>query len=236
MRNTRILPKFFWVAIVVGLFGFMNLAQADTVLPEFVGGVKPETIFKQADAMKIFKKCTASATDPSNYQQCLLDAMQSKGANDQSIAFLKYASGWITEDQAHGNITIVHAFIPAADHDDGYFVISNDGTILDVDDATILNDIDITKNTAYQTIIKNYPSATIWPGNHQGFPDVTTSPQNSPRLIFTYTLLNGCHACEIAGTAKIAFDFDDDGRFLGATLIDLSPVPVSTTPPAASSN
>ena len=33
--------------------------------------------------------------------------------------------------------------------------------------------------------------------------------------------LNGCHACERVGSARFAFDFDPNGKFLDSTLLDV---------------
>lgn len=208
-------------------------AQASTNIPEFAGGIDPKTVISQNDAMKIFKKCSV-ANNSDDYQNCILTDMHKNHATAQAIAFYKFASGWITDYKNYNYLTVIHEFVPAADHNDAYYVMNNKGDFLDVDDMTIINGVDITKNANYKDIVSRYPSASVWPGNHQGFPDVTTSPENSPRLIFTYSLLNGCHACEVAGTAKIGLDFDNDGAFVDATLLDLTPTPQQVSPAAQS--
>lgn len=47
----------------------------------------------------------------------------------------------------------------------------------------------------------------------------------------TNSLFKGCHACEIACTAKIGFD--NDNEFSDAQLIDLIPMPNNNPAPAA---
>ena len=225
--------KLLIIILTCVIFGYSLTVNADTVLPEFVGGVKPDAVMSKPLTQNEINQCM-QATNPTDYQNCILTTMQKRDASDQAIAFNKYSRGWIKEFKTDGKLTIIYASIPGADYSDGYFIINNQGSIINVDDYAILSEIDISKNPHYKEIIQQFPSASLWPGNHQSFPDMTTSPENSPRLVFTYTLLNGCHACEIAGTAKIAFDFDDDGQFLNAQLIDLTPVPSSTPAPAAS--
>ncbi len=207
---------------------------ADTVLPEFAGGIKPDAIMSKPLSKDETNQCM-QATNPDDYQSCILTDMQKHNASVQAVAFNKYSRGWIKDFKTNGKLTVIYATIPGADYSDGYFIINDQGAIINVDDYAILSQIDITKNAHYKEIIQHYPSASLWPGNHQSFPDVTTSPENSPRFVFTYSLLNGCHACEIAGTAKIGFDFDNDGEFINAQLIDLIPMPNNNPAPAAAS-
>ena len=47
-------------------------------------------------------------------------------------------------------------------------------------------------------------------------------PGGGQRFIFSFVLLNGCHACELAGHAQVAFDFSAAGRFLGTKLLRLT--------------
>lgn len=215
---------------------FNHSIYADsTVLPEFIGGVKPDAVMSKPLTKDETNQCS-QATNPDDYQNCILNTMQNHHASAQAIAFNKYSRGWITQYKNYGKLTVIYASIPGADYSDGYFIINDQGEIINVDDYAILSSIDITKNPNYQQIIQRFPSASLWPGNHQSFPDKVTSPENSPRFIFTYSLLNGCHACEIAGTATIGFDFDNDGNFLNAQLIDLTPVPSNTSAPSAAAN
>ena len=47
-------------------------------------------------------------------------------------------------------------------------------------------------------------------------------PGGGQRFIFSFVLLNGCHACEVAGYARVAFDFSPAGKFLGTKLLRLT--------------
>ena len=38
------------------------------------------------------------------------------------------------------------------------------------------------------------------------------------RFIFSYPLVDGCHACATVGEAQVAFDFDSQGKFIGKSL------------------
>jgi len=40
--------------------------------------------------------------------------------------------------------------------------------------------------------------------------------------MYDYRLLDGCHACAILGLARVAFEFDQDGTFYGAHLVEVT--------------
>ncbi len=220
----------FIVIFIVSLFS-LNV-YADTVLSEFIGGIKPDAVMSKPISQDEYNTCLQT-TNPEDYQSCILNIMNKHHASIQAIAFYKYSRGWIVKYKTYDKLTVIYASIPGADYSDGYFIINDQGVIINVDDYSIIGNLDISKNSHYQQIIQHFPSASLWPGNHQSFPDKVTSPENSPRFVFTYSLLNGCHACEIAGTATIGFDFDNDGNFLNAQLIDLTPALTNTSSPSA---
>lgn len=68
-------------------------------------------------------------------------------------------------------------------------------------DKKYLDKIDLTKHPKYSAIIKKYPRAELWfEGNLEKM--VITS-DGGQRFIWRHRILNGCHACEIAGTATV---------------------------------
>jgi predicted secreted protein len=47
---------------------------------------------------------------------------------------------------------------------------------------------------------------------------VDSLPDQGQRFVVEYRLRNLCHACELVGFARFAFDFDHAGQFLGTRL------------------
>jgi hypothetical protein len=80
------------------------------------------------------------------------------------------------------------------------------------------------KVPGYTTIAKKFPRVDTW--QILDFPQaVSISPQRY-RLVFTQQLKDGCNACALAGTAKVAYDFSADGKqFFGVSVIRLIPKP-----------
>lgn len=195
---------------------------ADTVLPEFAGGIKPDAITSKQLTEEEMNACMDPAKT-GDYESCILAVMKKHNASAQAIAFNKYTNGWINDFKTYGKLTVIVASIQAADFNTGYFIINDQGAVIDVYDYAILDQIDINKNPHYKEITQRFPNVRLYPPLHTSFSYVTTSPENTPRVVFTYSLVNGCSACEIVGTAKIGFDFDNDGKFINAKLIDLIP-------------
>jgi WD40 repeat protein len=81
--------------------------------------------------------------------------------------------------------------------------------------------IDIQTDPLYPAIARRFPEVMLW-GGEPGYESIQRLPSGGQRFIFAYVLLNGCHACDIAGYAHIGFDFDGTGRFLGAKLLRLT--------------
>jgi len=43
------------------------------------------------------------------------------------------------------------------------------------------------------------------------------------RFELPYQILDGCHACALVATLRLAFDFDDAGKFIGARVLSIKP-------------
>jgi hypothetical protein len=79
--------------------------------------------------------------------------------------------------------------------------------------------VNIKKDKIYPSLLGKFPKTELWPMHK--FETMQILPQGGQRFIFNFALLNGCRACEIVGTAQIAFDFDQEGRLKGTRLIRL---------------
>lgn len=124
-------------------------------------------------------------------------------------------------------IIVAYLAVKAADHSDAFVIITPEKDVIDIDDYAILSQINIRNHPQYVELAKKFPNISLWPNHHQ-YPEAKTLADNTTQLIFNYRLLNGCHACAIGGVARIGFNFDSDGKFLGAVLLALLPPPLMT--------
>lgn len=138
---------------------------------------------------------------------------------------LQPVNGKVIDSKTFGNVTVVHASVSGADHSDAYFIVAKD-KVIDVDDYANLSQLNISSQPSFAQLSQKYPNIGIWPGNHN-FPKSEDLAGGITQLIFTYSLLNGCHACELGGIANVGFNFDKEGNYLGEQLLSLSPPPIS---------
>ena len=99
-------------------------------------------------------------------------------------------------------------------------LVNGEPPLIDVDDIKILPINALESDATYKAIKARYPNISIWPSDRSStkYPVVKTLARGGERLIVSYWLQNGCHACEQIGSAQFAFDFDNHGKFLGARL------------------
>lgn len=83
------------------------------------------------------------------------------------------------------------------------------------------DDIDIKEDSNYEMLHNRFPNLFFW-GNGT-YKSMELSPEKGQQFIFEFMLLDGCHACEFAGNARVSFNFDKDGRFVGKRLLGLKP-------------
>ncbi|HEV2613715.1 MAG TPA: hypothetical protein VGV92_03290 [Gammaproteobacteria bacterium] len=140
---------------------------------------------------------------------------------------LQPVNGKVLETKTFGNVTVVHASVTGADHSDAYFIVAKD-KVFDIDDYSNLSQLNLKSQPSFAQLAQKYPNIGIWPGSHM-FPKSETLAGGVTQLIFTYSLLNGCHACELGGIANVGFNFDKDGNYLGEQLLALSPPPYSAS-------
>jgi hypothetical protein len=143
-------------------------------------------------------------------------------------AALQPVNGKVIDTKTFGNITVVHAKVTGADHSEAFFIMAKN-RIFNVDDYANLSQLTIKSQVNYAQLAQKFPNIGIWPGNHT-FPKSEELAGGITQLVFTYSLLNGCHACELAGIANVGFNFDKDGNYIGQELLSLSPPPINASP------
>ena len=191
---------------------------AKQIVMQFVGGI-------DYPAAKICMQKTKQSScqiknQLANYQQCMKNVFLHTPDCQQSLAFFKLTSGGIFHRVHHyKNVDVILAdYVYIADQGTGYFLVMKNGQFLTLP-------LNIPKKLfraapGYAAVKKKFPRVGAW--QILGFPDaVTVSPQRY-RLIFTQQLKDGCNACALAGTAKVAYDFSPDGKqFLGINVLQL---------------
>ena len=181
-----------------------------------------EAIWKPTDNIiqNIGKSCE-------NGGDCFISKMIEAGASPSSVEFTKTLINkdlpfcFMKSFQEMGHVDLVMVDCPFMANTMGFTLLVNGNpSIFLPGNSKYLDKIDLTKNPMYSTIIKKYPHAEIW---LDGKLDRTiTSADGGQRFIWKHKILNGCRACEVAGTATVSYDFDKNGKYKGVQLMKLS--------------
>jgi hypothetical protein len=166
-------------------------------------------------------------TSPENKKSalnCTITKMRVFGATDAAIKLVEsYEGDWfLREFQELGavDLAVLSGFALNSPELSYWEVLVNgDPEILEPSEQ--IQKIDITHHPNYSKIKKRFSKAEIW--TRYSFQSKQVGGDGSIRYIFSFGLLNGCHACEPAGTARFAYEFDKSGKYKNVTLIDLKP-------------
>lgn len=161
--------------------------------------------------------------DEHNFVACVVSIMQQAGASPQAIEFTKMlkGEGYLDSFRKMGKVDLANVFYPFRANENWDFIMIN-GTprVIYAGDYDNFKNIDIRKDPLYPSLIRKFPKLELW--GHAEFKAMQRLPDGGQRFIFSFVLLNGCHACEIGGYANIAFNFNSEGIFLGTKLLRLT--------------
>lgn|GEM_PF-3401772 len=190
----------------------------------------PESIWDPTDKARAeaLQKCKKEERKTDRFVKCVLQVMKDRGATDQAIEFTRLlkGEGFMISFKETGKVDVAAIFSPFKDPPKESIVFMNGrDKLMKIDDPNLLRKIDLTGDPQYPSLIKKFPKMALWPGNPE-LPRAETSPEGGQRFLVNYHLLNGCFPCEFAGTAQVAFDFDEGGKFLGPRLVFITPKPI----------
>jgi hypothetical protein len=135
-----------------------------------------------------------------------------------------------------GRVDIAFVLYPFAANENQHCLLVN-GTpnLIDVDDYQLLPKDDLPKNPQYAALLQKYPNIAVFPSDRAGTKFIAAKklPDGGERFVVPYVLVDSCHACARVGSLQLAFDFDSAGKFLGAIVASVKPLP---PPPSQPSN
>lgn len=154
--------------------------------------------------------------------KCITSKMADTGASPEAIRFVELSQGeeYLSEFRELGVVDLAALSMfsynsPELEHLE--ILVNDQSSIFDLIEQSL--NVDIRKHPLYTKLTRKFPEAKL--STIFSFEEAQKLPKNGQRFVFHYTLLNGCRACEPAGSARIAYDFDINGRFQGAELLEL---------------
>lgn len=155
------------------------------------------------------------------FTNCAAASLSRAGASADAAKFVRQMSGevYMGSFREMGKIDLATTVAPLWNDPNVEDFILVNGTPRIVYLWTNVAKIDITRDPLYDSLRRRFPEITMWPIH--GFEEMRQMADGGQRFVFNFSLLNGCRACEIAGNAEIAFDFNRTGKFLGTSLLQL---------------
>jgi hypothetical protein len=173
---------------------------------------------------------TCSKIPGAQFGSCFVQQLKAAGATPQAVAFMHAVddNGFMRDFKNTGRVDIAFAFYPFAANENQHCLLVNGiPNPIDVDGYNLLPKKALAKNPEYSALLGKFPNIAIFPGDRSGTKFITAKnlPDGGQRFVVPYVLVNGCHACARVGSLHLAFDFDPSGKFLGAKVASVRPLP-----------
>jgi hypothetical protein len=177
-----------------------------------------------------------NAPQPPSFAECFIGQMATAGAPPAAVAFTRRLF-----EQNGGDVGIMSGFNKVGPVDVAFIVYplranTNNGIlfvngmprIINAEDLKQLDQAAMRQSPQFQNTKAQFPKVTLFPGDRDGttWPNSSKNPDGNLSFTLGYPLLNGCHACERAGSAEFNWNFSRGGKFLGTTFMGMTPPPV----------
>jgi hypothetical protein len=168
--------------------------------------------------------------NPPRLVECFRGRMRAAGASPEALAFTERAGGltYLRAFRDGGRVDVAWAVDPfRANTNDIIYLVNGDPAMIDVDDPKYLTPSALEHHPAYAAMRRAHPKVMPFPGDRHSRSAVARVAKvgGGPRFVVGEELRDGCHACAVLGTARVAFDFDSAGRFRGAQAILVQAMP-----------
>lgn len=162
------------------------------------------------------------------FGECFVNHMQAAGASPQAVAFMHaiHNDGFMRDFHDTGRVSIAFVFHPfRANENQGVRLVNGSPDLLDPDDYQFIPQDELANNSTYVKLLRQHPKLMVFPGDRAGtkFIEAKSISHGGERFELPYQILDGCRACPLAATLRVAFDFDSSGKFLGAKVVGIKP-------------
>jgi hypothetical protein len=207
-------------AMMLGANESRSAQQAARIGPRAIFSLSRDVEMKVIEEMQA---CPVAMDDARPKIECVTSALRKAGATSEALAFVAMlgGEGYLESFRQMGKVDLATVAYPLrANENEGFMLVNGSPPMVQVEDFVYLKHIDIRKDPLYPAIAEKFPKVELW--GHSDFKAMQALPGGGQRFLFRFVLLNGCHACEVAGYALVAFDFRAAGRFLGTKLLGLT--------------
>jgi len=188
----------------------------------------PEAVWQGSPQklMQITRKTCASLKGSSR-ERCFLQVMKELGASPQAVRFAGRLPepGFLLSCRKAGPVFVARVVYPFRAHAlEGRLLVNGRPPVVDVDDEDLWPVNALEDMPEYQRLRSSWSRLSIRPGDRAmpGALAVQQQSNGSWRFIAGYVLESGQGEGEIAGVVDFAFDFDEQGTFLGSTVLGMA--------------
>jgi hypothetical protein len=210
------------VAAVVLITAGIALATETNVstVRDFAGGLTLSAAFDPPGFFDVARSCleqfpiTKYQSQADRRQKdCLADWMKRHGATPPAITFMRLAPvpATISAIRGYGPVDVVYAAMLWADASDGWALVGKSGELV-----PLWNPPDLESDSQYREFKSSHPDMAFWTDSLT-WPRMQKLPSGGIELLFGFSLKN-CRACDKRGTAEVAYQFDQAGRFAGSRI------------------
>jgi len=219
------------ILLYVLLFITAAFAQNEKqLIPEFKGGLKINQI---EDCLHRHKKLCEQKTKPSatalETSSLQISCLNKQLATDKTCYQAKklqemIAGATLLNMQEYNDLVTVFNIVFNADGIEVFYMVDKAGHVIQLS-----TNIALSSYQTYRSLKQKYPDIMLttflyWTKiNEDLFPKAVVLPNKNLLLIFKQELRNGeCVACEKVGIAQIAYEFDQQGIYIGSKLLKIS--------------
>lgn len=170
------------------------------------------------------RQCYFSGTDPLN---CILPIMEASEAASQAIEFVEMTNGeaFMVQFEEKGTVDLAGVVYPGrANGNFQYMLLNSAQPMVRADNQDLQDTIRSSlqeSSQLYLSLVRRFPDVSLWIWDNT-FEGAQVAPTGGQRFIFSYLFRDGCHACDVVAHAFVAFTFDSEGRYEGASLVTLA--------------
>lgn len=166
--------------------------------------------------------------------ECFVSGMKNEGASAQAMAFASRMSNlaYMVKFLETGRIDVAYVENPfQANENYSWFLVNGTPDLVNVDDPAYRVKSGFEKDAQYTSLAKAYPQLALWPDDRteKGMPMARSLKGQGQRFVVSYRITSGCRACDYLGTAWFAFDFAQNGTFLGTKFLGIEKAPRKST-------
>jgi hypothetical protein len=165
----------------------------------------------------IDEKCSRKPSK--KFVPCIILDMRKAGASKEAIEFTQSMEGkvYLSSFREMGKVDLAEITRPLLNDPNitDWVFVNASQKVMELWDKA--KNIDMTRDRNYPSLVRRFPNLELWPMHE--YVTMQRLPQGGQRFVFNFTLLNGCRACELAGSAQLAFDFDESGSYLRTSLV-----------------